>query len=62
MRKRVGYAAKGTGLPILGQQTISCQVTLPHPLPLLTVHAILREEIEHRSSRDGDPHWGLNGG
>ena len=62
MPKRVGYAAKGTGLPILGQPTTYCQVTPPHPLPLLTVHAIRQEEIEHRSSRDGDPHRGLNGG
>jgi hypothetical protein len=55
MRKRVGYAAKGTGLPILGQLTTYYRVTPRPPLPLLIVHAIPREETEHRSSRDGDP-------
>jgi hypothetical protein len=55
MRKRVGYVAKGTGLPILGQPTTYCQVTPPPHWQQLTVHAIRQEEIERRSSRDGDP-------
>jgi hypothetical protein len=55
MRKRVGYAAKGTGLPILGQPTTYYQVTPPPHWQQLTVHAIRQEETEHRSSRDSDP-------
>ena len=55
MRKRVGYAATGTGLPILGQPTTYYPVTLRHPLRQLTVHAIRHEEIELRSLRECDP-------
>jgi hypothetical protein len=55
MRKRVGYVATGTRLPILGQPTTCCQVTLRPPLRQLTVHAIRHEEIELRSLLECDP-------
>ena len=49
MRKRVGYVATGTGLPILGQPTTCYPVTPPPHWRQLTVHAIPHEETELRS-------------